>query len=191
MKIRMYGLLTLFVVLCSAAAAQQRLPAQAVATTVAAPADSALQQEENWDPVELGAFLGDFTVGRGDAISGGELLSRIKNKAVIDSSRMVEGFRIQLLATRDESEARRARDDARSFFPENSYLLYDNPYYKLRLGDCLTRAAADSLQQRAISKGFSGAWIVRSQVHEFTPKLNIFYTTPPDSTALEWDRQQN
>jgi len=187
----MYGLLTLFVVLCSAAAAQQRLPAQAVATTVAAPADSALQQEENWDPVELGAFLGDFTVGRGDAISGGELLSRIKNKAVIDSSRMVEGFRIQLLATRDESEARRARDDARSFFPENSYLLYDNPYYKLRLGDCLTRAAADSLQQRAISKGFSGAWIVRSQVHEFTPKLNIFYTTPPDSTALEWDRQQN
>lgn len=191
MKISLSGLLTFFVALCGVAAAQQRpggvpvLPASPVA------ADSALQQEESWDPAELGTFLGDFTTSRGEAISGGELLSRIKNKAVIDSSRMVEGFRIQLLATRDESEARRARDDARSSFPENSYLLFDNPYYKLRLGDCLTRTAADSLQQRAVSKGFSGAWIVRSQVHEFTPKLNIFYTPPPDSSALEWGAPQN
>jgi len=187
MKIRLSGLVALFVVLCGAAAAQQR-PAAAPPIV---PADSALQQEESWDPAELGAFLGDFTAGRGDAISGGELLSRIKSHAVIDSSRLVDGFRIQLLATRDESEARRARDDARSSFPENSYLLYDNPYYKLRLGDCLTRPAADSLQQRAISKGFSGAWIVRSQVHEFTPQLNLFYTPPPDSTAMEWGNPQN
>lgn len=152
-----------------------------------AAADSSLPQDESWNAQELDSFLTDFTTGRGEAISGEELLVRIKSKTAIDSSRMVEGFRIQLLATRDENEARRARSDARTFFPENSYLLFDNPYYKLRLGDCLTRGAADSLQQRAINKGFSGAWIVRSQVHEFTPKPNIFYLPPADSTQSGWE----
>lgn len=170
--------------LCGAAPAQERSSAPQPAP---AAADSALTQQEDWDAAGLGSFLSDFTTGRGEAISGGELLSRIKEKSEVDSSRMVEGYRIQLMATRDESEARRARDDARSFFPENSYLLFDNPYYKLRLGDCLTRTAADSLQQRASSKGFSGAWIVRSLVHEFTPPLNIFYAPPPDSSSTDWE----
>ena len=178
-------LLIVLLLFAAGAAAQTSAPA------VPAQADTMLQQDESWDAAELGAFLSDFTASHGEAISGGELLSRIKSKAEIDSSRMVEGFRIQLLATPDEQEARRARDDARLYFPENSYLIFDNPYYKLRLGDCLSRAAADSLQQRAISKGFSGAWIVRSLVHEFTPQLNIFYAPPPDSSAAEWGIPQN
>jgi hypothetical protein len=167
--------LLVLISLAAAAAAQTRLPAPA-------PTDTLPRQDESWDAAELDTFLTDFMGGRGEAISGAELLDRIRSTATIDSSRMVEGFRIQLLATRDEAEARRARADARTFFPENSYLLFDNPYYKLRLGDCLTRGAADSLQQRAINKGFSGAWIVRSQVHEFTPKPNIFYIAPADSS---------
>jgi hypothetical protein len=172
-------------------AAQNRnpviVPAPRALSAAAAKADSLLAQEENWDAGELDSFLSDFTTGRGDAISGGELLNRIKSKAAVDSTRMVEGYRIQLLATQDEDEARRARTDARSYFPENSYLLFDDPYYKLRLGDCLTRNSADSLQQRAMGKGFSGAWIVRCLVHEFTPKLNIFYNPPADSTLEDWE----
>jgi hypothetical protein len=182
-----FTVIPLFVILCCGLAqAQNRQPVNAPA-----PADTTLQQDESWDPAELGGFLSDFTAGRGEAISGGELLRRLKSTAEIDSSRMVEGYRVQLLATREESEARRARDDARTYFPENSYLLYDNPYYKLRLGDCLTRTTADSLQQRAIAKGFAGAWIVRSLVHEFTPKLNIFYAPPPDSLDADWGTPQN
>ncbi len=171
----------------SGAVSAQERSAVPVPAPASVASDSALQQEEEWDAAELGAFLTDFTLGRGEAIGGGELLSRIKSKAEVDSSRLVEGFRVQLLATREESEARRARDDARAGFPENSYLLFDNPYYKLRLGDCLTRTSADSLQQRAVSKGFTGAWIVRSLVHEFTPQLNIFYLPPPDSSSADWE----
>ncbi|HOY45309.1 MAG TPA: SPOR domain-containing protein [bacterium] len=189
MKKCWYGLLFIVIVLAGGAvSAQERTstPPAAPLPAAAAP-DSALAQEEEWDAAGLGSFLSDFTTSRGEAISGGELLSRIKSKAEVDSSRMVEGFRVQLMATRDESEARRARDDARTYFPENSYLLFDNPYYKLRLGDCLTRTSADSLQQRAVNKGFNGAWIVRSLVHEFTLQLNIFYLPPPDSGSADWE----
>jgi len=189
MKKCWYGLLFIVIVLAGGAvSAQERTSTPPVAPLPGAAApDSALAQEEEWDAAGLGSFLSDFTTSRGEAISGGELLSRIKSKAEVDSSRMVEGFRVQLMATRDESEARRARDDARTYFPENSYLLFDNPYYKLRLGDCLTRTSADSLQQRAVNKGFNGAWIVRSLVHEFTPQLNIFYLPPPDSGSADWE----
>ncbi len=187
----LFSILALLALLTAAVSAQNRAPSPAAApaalSSAVTRADSMVQQDESWNAGELDSFLSDFTTGRGDAISGSELLNRIRSKAAVDSGRMVEGYRVQLLATREEEVARRARADARTYFPENSYLLFDNPYYKLRLGDCLTRTAADSLQQRAMSKGFPGSWIVRSQVHEFTPRLNIFYTPEADSTLDEWE----
>jgi hypothetical protein len=76
----------------------------------------------------------------------------------------VSGYRVQLLSTRDGSEARAVRNEALLAFEENVYLSFDDPYYKIRVGDCLSRYDADILQEKANTKGFTQAWVVRTNI---------------------------
>jgi hypothetical protein len=77
---------------------------------------------------------------------------------------IVQGFRVQLLATGDESQAREAQKSAIFRFEEGVYLAFEPPLYKLRIGDCRTRKEAEELRQKAIRNGFDDAWIVPSKI---------------------------
>jgi hypothetical protein len=78
------------------------------------------------------------------------------------------GYRVQICAVSDEDRARQIQRDAiLKFINEEVYLIYDTPYYKVRVGNCLTRYEADQLQQLAVEKGFDDAWVVRTNI---TPK---------------------
>lgn len=75
----------------------------------------------------------------------------------------VPGFRVQICAVSDEERARQIQREAiLKFINEEVYLIYDSPYYKVRVGNCLTRYEADQLQQSAVEKGFDDAWVVRT-----------------------------
>ncbi len=143
--------------------------------------DTLRQQDVSWDPAALDSFFTDFTGVKNDGSSAAEVLERLKGNGMEAGERLIAGFRVQLVATRDEAVARRALQDAQVRFSENTYLLYDNPYYKLRIGDCHTRAEADSLQQHALERGFAGAWIVRSLVEQFPSQRSGVMVTPVDS----------
>jgi hypothetical protein len=54
--------------------------------------------------------------------------------------------------------------EAEAIFPGEVYLQYDAPYYKVRVGNCLTRREGDLLQERAVRRGYRDAWVVRSLV---------------------------
>lgn len=177
-----YAILIVVVLVgCLAARAQHTAgqPDQRVKT------DTLSQQDESWDPAALDSFFTDFTGVRNNGSSAAEVLERLKGNGLEAGDRLIAGFRIQLVATRDEAIARRALQDAQVRFSENTYLMYDNPYYKLRIGDCHTRAEADSLQQRALERGFAGAWIVRSLVEQFPSQRSGAMVTPVDSLQNE------
>jgi len=75
------------------------------------------------------------------------------------------GFRVQICAVSEEEKARQIQREAiLRFTEEEVYLIYDNPYYKVRVGDCLTRYDADRLQQYAVEKGFTDAWVVKTKI---------------------------
>jgi len=78
---------------------------------------------------------------------------------------MIKGYRIQLLATRDEAQARKTKRDAIFKFQEHVYLIFEAPLYKLRVGDCQTEKEAEALRKKAREKGFRDAWIVPSKVY--------------------------
>ena len=93
----------------------------------------------------------------------------------------VDGFRIQICAVVDEQKAKSIQREAiLQFIDQNVYLKYDNPYYKVRVGDCLTRYEAEKLQKLAIEKGFTDAWVVRSKI-----KLTPEKTKSPQNQELE------
>jgi len=78
----------------------------------------------------------------------------------------VLGYRVQICATSDEERARAVKRKAMLKFDERVYMVYDTPYYKVRIGDCMTRMEAEELKKKAVQKGFRDAWIVRTTVYK-------------------------
>lgn len=74
------------------------------------------------------------------------------------------GYRIQILQTEDAQEARDVQRDAILELDTDVYLIYDNPYYKVRVGDFAVRYDAEVFLQNVQKKGYSGAWIVRTRI---------------------------
>jgi hypothetical protein len=92
----------------------------------------------------------------------------------------VSGFRIQVFSTTDIDEAGVKKGEAELLFPgEWVYLQYDQPSYKIRVGNFLRRYDAERFRTLAVEKGFGGAWIVPSRVLKNPPP------PPPRPTPVE------
>jgi len=86
-------------------------------------------------------------------------------QSVKKSIEMVPGYRIQIAALSNQDEAMDIRKQAMlKFADQEVYLIFDPPYYKIRVGDFLTRYDAEKLQKKAIEMGYKDAWIVRTKV---------------------------
>ncbi|NOY78789.1 MAG: SPOR domain-containing protein [Calditrichaeota bacterium] len=86
-------------------------------------------------------------------------------ESVKETVKMVPGYRIQIAALSNQEEAMDIRKDAMlKFANQEVYLIFDPPYYKIRVGDFLTRYDAEKLQKEAIKMGYKDAWIVRTRV---------------------------
>lgn len=69
-------------------------------------------------------------------------------------------FRVQLSTSQLFGEARRAQVVAEEIFDQPVYLDYEVPYFKVRVGDFTSRAAAEDYQRQAQGIGYSDAWVV-------------------------------
>jgi len=98
-------------------------------------------------------------------------------------NREMEGFRIQLLSTKDLESATRAKAIAMEQFEDvrvKFYLEFDSPYYKVRLGDFQSREEAEDVREIVRSRGYPKAWIVKSKVWS-NPEFPIL----EDSTVVD------
>ena len=92
-----------------------------------------------------------------------------------------DGFRVQICAVVDEIKAKQVQRDAiMQFINEEVYLDYHAPYYKVRIGNCLTRYEAEQLQQIVIKKDFADAWVVRAKIK---PNLKKNESSPENENA--------
>jgi hypothetical protein len=80
------------------------------------------------------------------------------------------GFRIQVFSTTEIDTANEVKTEL-SNLPESIgiYVIYDAPYYKVRVGDYLSRPDANSLLRGLIDRGFSDAWIVADRILKNPP----------------------
>lgn len=82
----------------------------------------------------------------------------------------VMGYRIQLHSTTDIDEAQRvlpryaARIDSIGVSSGRLDMSFDAPYYKIRMGDFLTKPPADSLRLVLQTGGLTEAWVVRDRI---------------------------
>ncbi len=89
------------------------------------------------------------------------------------------GYRVQVMFTQDIDQANEIRDTLSLEVPEEwVYVVYDAPYYKVRLGNFLERPAANQLLHRVVGLGFKDAWIVPDNVIKNAPPK------PPDNEIV-------
>ena len=75
-----------------------------------------------------------------------------------------EGYRIQIMYTDVRDEAYKNKGQMYKDFPDlPSYIQYEEPYYKLRLGDFRTRLEATYYMQQVVTL-YSGAFIVKDKI---------------------------
>ncbi len=127
------------------------------------PKDS--EWNEDFDPLSLGDSKIDVEAPArsNDVADIDQILRSGAGDTTVERSQ-VRGFRVQLISTRTEEEARSVMRNAVISFNQPVYREYDNPYYKIRVGDFLSRYEASKVQAEAIELGFHEAWVVRAMV---------------------------
>ena len=76
----------------------------------------------------------------------------------------IEGFRVQIHFGQNREKAQQIRTKfSKDFIELKTYLEYDSPYYKIRVGDFITRLNAYKVQKE-ISKKYVGTYIVPAVV---------------------------
>lgn len=128
---------------------------------------------EDWDPLsvqEEDIVVPEMDLGEPGRQAASSEIEQPKEMTLTpdapseDSPDQILGFRVQLAASGSESLAWEEKKRAMLRFNEKVYLIFD-AQYKIRVGDCRTRTEAKSLREKAIQKGYSDAWIVRSKVN--------------------------
>jgi hypothetical protein len=81
-----------------------------------------------------------------------------------------QGFRIQLYSSSDIEAAQEIHITADSIFTDYwIYIVYEVPFYKVRLGDFQTRPQANRALANVQREGFRDAWIVPDRVVKDPP----------------------
>ena len=82
-----------------------------------------------------------------------------------DSSQIIiEGFRVQVLATSSQENADRLRYELAIEYGKDIYIIFDAPNYKVRIGNFIDRRLAEKLRLELINKGYPSSWIIRTRI---------------------------
>ena len=82
-----------------------------------------------------------------------------------DSSQVIiEGFRVQVLATSSQENADRLRDELAIEYGKNIYIVFEAPNYKVRIGNFIDRRLAEKMRLELINKGYPSSWIIRTRI---------------------------
>lgn len=99
---------------------------------------------------------------------------RITEKTGTDSSfQSINGFRLQIFKTEDINEAKKRESMyIDNFGEENVLLIFEKPFYKIRVGRLRNKDEAVELQETLRQKGISGTIIVPDVVRVLMPEIH-------------------
>ncbi|NIW78668.1 MAG: hypothetical protein GWN16_04050 [Calditrichae bacterium] len=126
--------------------------------------------DESFDPVQFNDEDIDFPAegANNQTVEPLPLPEDEPQKIQLEENRKLDGFRVQLFATKEIEKATLEKKEAEYLFFDDSvavYIEFDSPMYKVRIGDCRNREQAESLRQLARRKGYPTAWIVKTKIN--------------------------
>ena len=87
------------------------------------------------------------------------------NNISIDTTQfIIEGFRVQLLATKELVNAEQLKNKLLAILNQSIYITFEAPNYKVRMGNFFDRQQAERFRQILVRKGYPSAWIIRTRI---------------------------
>ncbi len=141
---------------------------------------SASTMDESFDPLSLNDedLVFEKVVRGQTAEQEMERVTVPETTAVSQENKLVDGYRVQLISTKDLEGATKFKQIVSEQFADLDYHFYiefDSPYYKVRMGDFQTREEAQQARQIVQSRGYPKAFIVKTKV----------WSNPPSKLANE------
>ena len=92
-----------------------------------------------------------------------------KVTAHMTSTGQYRGYRLQLLSTRSRDEAFKLKSQMLQLFPaQKAYILFQSPYFKVRIGNFLKPDAANDFKKQ-LAKSYTGNAYLIEDFIEYTP----------------------
>lgn len=108
-----------------------------------------------------------------------DLLTKKKaeiNKKAADAKKPTKGFRIQVLNTTDRNQALAIKSKLLTEYPEHkTYLMYQAPYFKIRIGNFVEKSEADDLKKEMARMFPTGVFVIPSEIE---------YKAPPEKEEI-------
>lgn len=92
-----------------------------------------------------------------------------KLAAKMTSNGLYRGYRLQVINTRSREQAFQTKSELLQRFPEEkTYLLYQSPYFKVRIGNFLERSAAEEFKRMVAKQYPQGVYVIEDAI-EYKP----------------------
>lgn len=93
-----------------------------------------------------------------------------KLTAKMTSNGQYRGYRVQILNTRNREEAFKMKSDLMQFFPsQKAYIVYQSPYFKVRIGNFPDKNDAGAFRNEVAKKIPQTAYVVEDII-DYIPK---------------------
>lgn len=93
-----------------------------------------------------------------------------KRTAMMTSSGLYRGYRIQVISTNKRDQAFKIKAELLSRFPDQkSYTMYQSPYFKVRIGNFIKKEDAERLRKQLMKFYPQGVYVVEDAI-EYTPR---------------------
>ena len=93
-------------------------------------------------------------------------------KAISADGGMINGFRVQIFTGADRKEAYNTQAKFQEQFPDvRTYVIYNDPNFKVRVGDFRTRLDAEKMQDE-LKKWFTGMFIIQEKINQPKPETD-------------------
>lgn len=93
-----------------------------------------------------------------------------KRSSMLTSTGLYKGFRLQIISTTSREKAFQLKADLLNYFPqEKTYIMFQSPYFKVRLGNFLKREDADKFRKNLNILYPQGIFVVEDVIDYIPP----------------------
>ena len=94
-----------------------------------------------------------------------------KRTSMMTSSGLYKGFRIQVLSTTSRDQANQVKSDLLNrFLDEKTYLQYQSPYFKVRIGNFINKVDAEKFRVKLNKFYPQGVYVVEDLIEYTAPE---------------------
>ena len=79
---------------------------------------------------------------------------------------LISGYRVQIVISQNQQELQDIKTEIEESINEQTYIIFELPNYKLRVGNFLNRKEAENFQKKIVRLGYRKAWVVPTMIEK-------------------------